>query len=60
MEKLGVIEKQKGPTDWVSSMVVVEKSDESLRICMDPKDLNKAIKREHFAMPTPDEDSTAR
>lgn len=55
MEKLGVIEPQEGPTDWVSSMVVVEKPDKTLRVCMDPKDLNKAIKREHFAMPTVDE-----
>ena len=55
MEQLGVIEKQEGPTDWVSSMVVVEKPDKSLRICMDPKDLNKAVKREHFVMPTVEE-----
>ena len=35
MEALGVIKKQENPTDWVSSMVIVEKKSGSLRICMD-------------------------
>ena len=39
-------------TDWVNSPVVVEKSSGSLRLCLDPKDLNKAIKREHYKIPT--------
>ena len=38
--------------DWVSNLVVVEKKDGSLRLCLDPKDLNKAIKREHYKIPT--------
>ena len=50
MEDMGVIKKQEKPTDWVNSMVVVEKKNGSLRICMDPKDLNSAIKREHYVM----------
>jgi hypothetical protein len=45
MVNLGVIAKQDEPTDWVSSMVVVRKPGK-LRICLDPKDLNRAIKRE--------------
>jgi len=32
----------------------VPKGD-GLRICIDPKDLNKAIKRPHYAMPTIDD-----
>ena len=36
------------PTDWVNSLVVREKPNGSLRICLDPKDLNKAIKMEHY------------
>ena len=55
MEKLNVIEKITEPTDWVSSMVVVEKANGNLRICLDPKDLNKAIKREYYHMPTAEE-----
>ena len=36
-------------------MVLVERPDQSLRICLDPRDLNKAIKREHYQLPTFDE-----
>ena len=39
------------PTDWVNSLVIVEKPDKSLRLCLDPKDLNKSIKREFFQIP---------
>ena len=35
--------------------MLVEKPDGSLRICLDPRDLNKAIKREHYQLPTFDE-----
>ena len=40
------------PTDWVNNLVLVEKPDGSLRICIDPKELNKAIKHPHYAHPT--------
>ncbi|CAC5387637.1 unnamed protein product [Mytilus coruscus] len=43
MLKLGVIVRQKEPTAWVNSMVTVVKSNGDVRICIDPKDLNKAI-----------------
>ena len=47
-----VIEKVSEPTDWVSSMVVVTKpNSDDLRICIDPTDLNKAIKRNHYPLP---------
>ena len=59
MEKLGVIRRVEEPTVWVSSMAIVEKPDGSLRICLDPRHLNKAIKREHFQLPTI-EDITTR
>ena len=52
---LNIIEKVDHPTDWVNSIVLVEKSDGSIRICLDPKDLNKAIKREFTQLPTPEE-----
>ncbi|XP_055623431.1 uncharacterized protein K02A2.6-like [Toxorhynchites rutilus septentrionalis] len=38
--------------DWVSNMQLVEKSNGKLRICLDPKPLNRCIKREHFLIPT--------
>ncbi|KAK2706263.1 hypothetical protein QYM36_016341 [Artemia franciscana] len=50
-----VIEKILQPTDWVNAVVVIEKPDKSLRVCIDPHDLNKAIKRPHHPMPTFDE-----
>ncbi|XP_065941318.1 retrovirus-related Pol polyprotein from transposon 297 [Magallana gigas] len=54
MEDLGVITKQDGPTDWVNSMVTVRKPGK-IRICVDPKDLNQHIKREHYHLVTVEE-----
>lgn len=50
--KTGVLCKVDQPTDWVNNLVVIEKRNGSLRLCLDPKDLNKAIKREHYRIPT--------
>ncbi|XP_045541431.1 uncharacterized protein LOC123722914 [Papilio machaon] len=58
MEMQKIISKVEGPSNWVSSMTVVRKPNGDLRICLDPKDLNKAIKREHFHLPTLDEITT--
>ena len=55
MEKLKVIERVYEPTEWVNSMVTVVKPNGKLRICIDPRDLNKAIKREHYPMKTIEE-----
>jgi len=52
MVENGVLIQRDEPTDWVSSLVVVQKSSGQLRICLDPRDLNRAIKLEHFAIPT--------
>jgi len=46
------------PTEWVSSMVAVPKQDGRIRISLDPKELNKAIKREHYPLPTVEEVAT--
>ena len=48
------IEKVDQPTDWVCSMVTVIKPHKT-RICLDPRNLNEAIKREHFLLPTIEE-----
>ena len=45
------------PTEWVSSMLAVIKPNK-IRICLDPRDLNEAIKREHYQMPTIEEVAT--
>ena len=52
MVHLDVIEKVNGPTDWVNSLVIVMKKNKKLRVCLDPSDLNKAIRREHYPMKT--------
>jgi transposase InsO family protein len=55
MERLGVIERIHEPTDWVNSMVTVIKKNGQLQICIDHRDLNKAIKREYYPMKTVEE-----
>ena len=52
LEKSGIVSRVTKPTDWVNSLVIVQKPNGNLRICLDPKDLNKAIKRPHYPMPT--------
>ena len=46
------------PTKWVNSMVAVPKPDGRMRICLDPKDLNEAVQREHYQIPTIEEVAT--
>ena len=58
-EKHKVRQKVNKPTDWVHNLVIVEKKDGSLRLCLDPRELNKAIKRENVQIPTM-EDVTCR
>ena len=53
--KLGFLAKVDEPTEWVNSLVIVEKANGQMRLCIDPKDLNKEIKREHFQIPTKEE-----
>ena len=52
LEKDGVIAKVDIPTEWVHSLVIVEKLNVTLRICLDPRNLNRAIKRKHFQLPS--------
>ena len=40
MEKLRVIVCQEEPTEWVNSLAVVQKPNGSVRLCIDPRDLN--------------------
>ena len=55
MVQLGVAAKVTEPTDWVSAMVVIPKKNGEIRLCIDPRNLNKAIKREHFPQVTREE-----
>jgi hypothetical protein len=58
MEANGIIAKVVEPTPWVSSMVVVRKENGKVRICIDPRDLNEAVKRCHNPLPTLEEVAT--
>ena len=53
--KEGIITPVEEPTDWVSSLAYSRKANGKLRICLDPKDLNAAIKRDHYKTPTVEE-----
>ena len=50
--KAGVLVKVDQPTDWVHNLVIVEKKNGSLHLCLDPRALNNAIKRAHYRIPT--------
>ncbi|GFV68565.1 uncharacterized protein TNCV_3130201 [Trichonephila clavipes] len=55
LEKEGIVSKVKKPNDWVQSLVIVEKPNGNLRLCLDPRDLNIVIKREHYQIPCTDD-----
>ena len=53
--KLGVLAQVEEPTPWVSSLAVATKKSGALRICIDPKHLNAALKRETYQLPILDD-----
>ncbi|XP_050526942.1 uncharacterized protein K02A2.6-like [Daktulosphaira vitifoliae] len=55
LENMNIIKKVNTPTDWVNSTIVMKKTNNELRIYLDPQDLNKNLKREYFPLPTCDE-----
>ena len=55
LEELDIIEPVTGPTPWISPIVVVPKSSGEVRICIDMREANKAVKREKHLMPTIDD-----
>ena len=55
MVDLDIIDLIEKPTDWVNSLVIVEKSNWELNICLDPWLLDNAIKHEHLQLPIPEE-----
>ena len=50
-----VIQPVEEPTEWCSAMVPVVKKNGKVRICVDLKDVNKAVKRPHYSLPTFDD-----
>lgn len=51
LQQLEIIKPVNTPTDWISSLVVAPKSNERIRLRIDPRPLNQALKRNHY--PTP-------
>ena len=55
MEALGVITHVDQHTDWVLSIIYVQKANGELHLCLDPCDLNRAIHCNHHKMPMVEE-----
>lgn len=55
MEEMKVIEKVTKPTSWVNSVVITVKQSGQLRVCLDPRNLNKCISREYYPLTNIDE-----
>ena len=51
----GIITKVHEHTEWINSLVPVMKENSSLRLCLDRKDLNKAIERNQWYARTLDD-----
>ena len=49
-----MIVRQTEPTDWANSMVAVIKPNK-IRVCIDARNLNEAIRREHYPITTIEE-----
>jgi len=52
---IDIIEPCKDVTEWQSNLVIIEKSDGSLRLCIDPREVNKYIVRDMYEIPTLDD-----
>ena len=57
MERLGVIAKclDDSSYDWINSLAFSRKASGELRICLDPRNLNKTAKRTYHKIPTIEE-----
>ena len=52
MLEAGIIEEVTDPTDWCAPIVPVVKPNGKIRICVDLRKLNEAVKRERYILPT--------
>ena len=52
LEKSGVIEKVHQPADWISSIIIAKKTNGKIRLSLDPRPLNQALKHCHHPMQT--------
>ena len=52
MVKHGIIKRIITPTDWCAQIVIAPKKNENIRVCVDLRQLNEAVAREQFSIPT--------
>lgn len=56
MVRKGIISPVNKPSDWISALLVVTKpNNQGVRICIDLKILNRAVKRNHYPLTTLDD-----
>ena len=55
MTESGVIMPIDEPTQWLSQLVITQKKTGDLRVCIDPRELNRALLREHYILPVLDD-----
>ena len=51
LQSLDIIEPVSGPTSWLNPFIPVPKSDGNIRLCLDMRQANQAIKRERHVIP---------
>lgn len=55
LQQRGIITPVDYSTEWISRLVIIRKPSGNLRICINPRPLNRALKRCHFPLPTIDD-----
>lgn len=55
MESAKIIIRVGEASEWVNSFVIVRKNNNSVRICLDPQELNNVIKSHSYKLPTLDD-----
>ena len=52
MKDKGIIEKTDNHTDWINAIAIAHNKNGKVRVCLDPRLLNKAIKWQPYQLPT--------
>ncbi|XP_038063231.1 uncharacterized protein K02A2.6-like [Patiria miniata] len=55
METQGIVKRITEPTEWCAPIVIVPKKNNQIRLCVDLRQLNKAVQRERFTIPSLEE-----
>ena len=54
LEEADIIAKVEGSQEWISNFVIVPKANKTVRLCLDARTINKAIKRKRYPILTLD------